>query len=143
METPARLTLVTLGVADVAASTAFYESLGWRRSSASSESITFINTSGPVLGLFGRQDLADDAGVSGEGAGFRGVSLAINLDSAEEVDELYASWVAAGATPVKEPTPMSWGGYSSYLADPDGHLWELAHNPHFPLDDAGRMRAPD
>jgi hypothetical protein len=134
--------LLTLGVADVARATAFYESLGWRRSGASVESTTFFNTVGPILTLFGREDLADDAGVSPDGSGFRAVSVAINLESREAVDAAFAEWVAAGATPVKQPVGMVWGGYSSYVADLDGHLWELAHNPHFEFDDAGVVRAP-
>ncbi len=147
MAVPARISIVTLGVADVARSTTFYEALGWQRSSASQESITFINTSGPVLALFGRAALAEDAAVADDGDGdasrFRGVSLAINLGSPGEVDEVFAAWVAAGATAVKPPESVFWGGYSSYVADPDGHLWELAHNPYFPMDDTGRVRAPD
>jgi catechol 2,3-dioxygenase-like lactoylglutathione lyase family enzyme len=156
MTVPQRISLVTLGVADVARSTAFYESLGWRRSSASVPSTTFFNTVGPVLTLFGHDDLAADAGLpaGGEakggdaegGAGgreFRGVTLAINLESREAVDATYAEWVAAGATEVKAPEAMFWGGYSSYVADLDGHLWELAHNPGFTLDADGRLRAPD
>jgi hypothetical protein len=139
---PQRISLLTLGVADVARATAFFESLGWRLSSASVESTTFFNTAGPILTLFGREDLADDAGVSPEGSGFRAVSVAINLESREAVDAAFAEWVAAGATPVKQPVAMVWGGYSSYVADLDGHLWELAHNPHFEFDDAGVVRAP-
>jgi predicted lactoylglutathione lyase len=139
---PQRISLLTLGVADVARATAFFESLGWRRSSASVESTTFFNTAGPILTLFGREDLADDAGVSPEGSGFRAVSVAINLESREAVDAAFAEWVAAGATPVKQPVAMVWGGYSSYVADLDGHLWELAHNPHFEFDVSGVVRAP-
>jgi hypothetical protein len=149
MTVPQRISLVTLGVADVARSTAFYESLGWRRSSASVPSTTFFNTAGPVLTLFGHDDLAADAGLPTGGSGatggreFRGVTLAINLESREAVDATYAEWVAAGATEVKAPEAMFWGGYSSYVADPDGHVWELAHNPGFTLDAEGRLRAPD
>jgi catechol 2,3-dioxygenase-like lactoylglutathione lyase family enzyme len=149
MTVPQRISLVTLGVADVARSTAFYESLGWRRSSASVPSTTFFNTAGPVLTLFGHDDLAADAhlpagGSAATGArGFRGVTLAINLESRDAVDAAYAEWVAAGATEVKAPEAVFWGGYSSYVADPDGHLWELAHNPGFTLDAEGRLRAPE
>lgn len=149
MTVPQRISLVTLGVADVARSTAFYESLGWRRSSASVPSTTFFNTSGPVLTLFGHADLAADAHVPASdsaapgGREFRGVTLAVNLESREAVDAAYAEWVAAGATEVKAPEAVFWGGYSSYVADPDGHLWELAHNPGFTLDAEGRLRAPE
>ena len=144
MGTPARISLVTLGVADVARSTAFYESLGWRRSSASLPVITFFNTSGPVLALFGRQDLAEDATVDPAGSGFRGVTLSINVESVAAVDDLHDEWVAAGATSVRAPVPAVFeGGRTAYVADPDGHLWEFAHNPHFSIDAAGRVTAPD
>jgi uncharacterized protein len=147
MAVPQRISLVTLAVTDVARSTSFYESLGWRRSSASVESTTFFNTTGPVLTLWGHDDLAADAGVPpGDRYGpgwFRGVSLAINFESREAVDAAYGEWVAAGAAELKRPEATAWGGYSSYVADPDGHLWELAHNPGFMLDRDGRLLAPD
>ena len=144
MTVPARISLVTLGVADVAASTAFYESLGWRRSSASMPVITFFNTSGPVLALFGRDDLAEDATVDAAGSGSAGVTLSINVESPEAVDAVFAEWVAAGAAPVRPPGPAVFaGGRIAYVADPDGHLWEFAHNPYFPMDDTGRVQAPD
>ncbi len=144
MSVPARISLVTLGVADVERATAFYESLGWRRSASSVEgSVTFIQTSGPVLGLFGWEALADDAGVSPAGEGFRGTSLALNLASPDEVDEAFATFVAAGATPRTHPHEAFWGGYTSYVADLDGHLWEIAHNPYSPNDADGRMQLPD
>jgi catechol 2,3-dioxygenase-like lactoylglutathione lyase family enzyme len=134
---PARISLVTLGVADVARSTAFYESLGWRRSSASLPVITFFNTSGPVLALFGRDDLAEDAAVDPAGSGFRAVTLSINVESASAVDATYGEWV-------RPPVPAVFeGGRIAYVADLDGHLWEIAHNPYFPFDDGGRARAPE
>ena len=123
MPVPQRISLLTLGVADVARATAFFESLGWHRSGASVEFTTFFNTAGPILTLFGRvKDLADDAGVSPDGSGFRAVTVAINLESREAVDAAFAEWVAAGATLVKQPVEVFWGGYSSYVADLDGHL---------------------
>ena len=142
MTVPPRLTLVTLGVADVARSTAFYESLGWRRSSASQDTISFFSMEGSVLGLFGREALAEDAGVDATGSGFRGVSLALNCADRAEVDAVFAAWLAAGATAIKPPEAVFWGGYSGYVADPDGHLWEIAHNPLAPNDDQGRMQLP-
>jgi predicted lactoylglutathione lyase len=142
MAVPQRISLLTLGVADVARATAFYESLGWRRSSASVESTTFFNTAGTVLSLYGRDDLAADAGVSSEGSGFRAVTVAINVESREAVDAVFAEWVAAGATPLQEPAAAAWGGYIAYVADLDGHVWEFAHNPYFELDDSGVLRAP-
>jgi predicted lactoylglutathione lyase len=143
MAVPQRLSMVTLGVADVARSTAFYESLGWRRSSASQDTVTFFSMEGSALGLFGRGSLADDAGVPADGDGFRAVTVAINCDSRDEVDTVFAEWVAAGGTAVKQPEAVFWGGYSSYVADPDGHLWEIAHNPYAPNDAAGVMQLPD
>lgn len=143
MAVPQRLTMVTLGVADVARSTQFYESLGWRRSSASQEAITFLSMQGSALALFGRTALADDVGVLADGSGFRGVTLALNCDDRAEVDAVFAEWVGRGAEPVKRPEPTEWGGYSSYVADPDGHLWELAHNPYSPNDADGHMQLPD
>jgi predicted lactoylglutathione lyase len=132
--------MVTLGVADVARSTSFYEALGWRRSSASQPTITFFSMQGSVLALFGRTALADDAGVPADGSGFRGVTVSLNCDDRPEVDDVFAAWVAAGATPVKQPTAAEWGGYSGYVSDPDGHLWEIAHNPYSPNDESGRMQ---
>ncbi|WP_367281791.1 VOC family protein [Ilumatobacter sp.] len=131
--------MVTLGVADVARATTFYESLGWRSSSSSNDQVAFFRMQGSVLGLHGREPLADDAAVDADGSGFRAVTLALNCDSPAEVDAVFDEWVAAGATAVKEPQPVFWGGYSSYVADPDGHLWEIAHNPYSPNDDSGRM----
>jgi uncharacterized protein len=134
---PAHLSLVTLGVTDLATSTAFYEALGWQRSEASEESITFLRLGTPgggwvVLGLFGAADLADDARQPPPSDGFRGVTLASNQGSRDDVDRVFAAFVAAGATVAKAPEAVSWGGYSGYAADPDGHLWEIAHNPFSP-----------
>jgi uncharacterized protein len=143
MSVPQRLTMVTLGVADIARSTAFYESLGWRRSSASEDAITFFSMQGSALGLFERTALAEDATIDPDGSGFRGVTLALNCADRDEVDAVFAAWLEAGATSVKQPEAVSWGGYSGYVADPDGHLWEIAHNPYSPNDDAGRMQLPD
>ena len=140
MSIPQRLSIVTLGVSDVARATAFYESLGWRQATASQESITFFQMQGSVLALFGRELLADDAQIDAEGSGFRAVTTAINFDNPEQVDAAFVEWVAAGGTPVKAPETVFWGGYSSYVADLDGHLWELAHNPYSPNDVDGRMQ---
>ncbi|MDW3213624.1 MAG: VOC family protein [Ilumatobacteraceae bacterium] len=135
--------MVTLGVVDLDRSTAFYESLGWRRSSASQETVTFFRMQGSALGLFQRAALAEDAGVDPEGTGFRGVTVSLNCADRDEVDAVFGEWVAAGAVPVKPPEPVFWGGYSSYVADPDGHLWEIAHNPYAPNDADGLMPLPD
>ncbi|MER5636670.1 VOC family protein [Kitasatospora sp. NPDC002227] len=140
---PARLSIVTLGVSDLRASTAFYEALGWQRSAASNDSIVWFATSGPALGLFPTEELAADAGVPEAGEpSFRGVTLAVNLESTGAVDAAMETAVAAGATVVKPPVATDWGGYSGYFEDPDGHLWELAHNPFFPFTADGRLDLP-
>ena len=139
MAVPNRISIVTFGVADLARSTAFYESLGWEKSPASMPAITFFEMQGSVFGLYEWSALADDAQVPADGSGFRGVTLAMNLATVAEVEEVFAEWVAAGATPMVEPHRAFWGGHSSYVADPDGHLWEIAHNPYARLDDDGRL----
>jgi len=141
---PQRVSLITLGVADVTASTAFYERLGWHRSRASVEGdVTFIDTPGGILALWSASELARDAGVSGSTSGaYRGVSLAINLASPAEVDAAVGTWVAAGGTITRPAAATEWGGYMGYVADLDGHLWELAHNPFWPFDDRGMPVLP-
>jgi predicted lactoylglutathione lyase len=134
-----RISLITLGVADLARSTEFYERLGWKRSSASQDAVTFIQLKGIVLALFSRQSLADDANVANTSPGFSGVTLAHNVASERGVDAVYKFALSCGATPVKKPEKVFWGGYSGYFADPDGHLWEIAHNPFFPLDREGHV----
>ncbi len=135
-----RISFVTLGVADIARSRRFYvEGLGWPAASMSNEHIVFLDLGGLVLSLFGRSALADDMLASPEGHGFRGVSLAHNVGSPEEVDRALAEAVAAGATLLKPGQSVFWGGYSGYFADPDGHAWEVAYNPHIELDAAGRV----
>jgi uncharacterized protein len=142
MTVPPRITLVTLGVADVARSTQFYTALGWRLTGAGNESVSFFALEGIVLGIFGRSDLAADAGVPDTPRGFGGFTLAINLGSREEVDAALRSAVAAGANLVKPAVEVFWGGYAGYFGDPDGHLWEVAHNPFWPLDERGRPLLP-
>ena len=137
------LSLVTLGVADLARSRRFYEAaFGWKPSSAGNEHVTFYDTGTIVLALWGRAALAEDAHVAEDGTGFAGFSLACNLTSREEVDAAYARAVDAGARPLKPPREVFWGGYSGYVADPDGFAWELAHNPFWPLDH-GRIQLPE
>ncbi|AKI01039.1 putative lactoylglutathione lyase [Hoeflea sp. IMCC20628] len=139
-----RITMITLGVADVAVATAFYQRLGFKRSSASNDSVTFFHMNGTVLGLFGRDALAADAGQEPTRRhGFEGVTLAHNFGSRTEVDTAWEFAVECGAKPVKKPHEVFWGGYSGYFADPDGHLWELAHNPFMPLGEDGHMSLPD
>ena len=126
-----RISMITLGVRDLAASIAFYErGLGLPRMESPPE-VAFFTLDGSWLGLYGRAALAADATVPAEGSGFAGVALAHNVTSEAEVDALLAQAVAAGARLVKPGQKVFWGGYSGYFADPDGHLWEVAYNPHF------------
>ena len=135
------LHIVTLGVRDLDVSRKFYtEILGWKPSSASNEGITFVQAGGVVLALFPRDELAKDALVSSEGSGFAGFTMAHNVNSEKEVDDVIADLKSKGVKITKEPQKMFWGGYSSYFADPDGFLWEVAYNPFFPFDENGNLR---
>lgn len=138
-----RLSLITLGVVDVARARQFYEAMGLTASSASQAEVAFFQLGNVVLALFGRADLAKDANVPDSRPGFSGVALAWNVPSEREVDEALAQAVAAGGQLVKPASKVFWGGYSGYFSDPDGHLWEVAWNPFFPLDSAGRVSLPD
>jgi hypothetical protein len=138
-----RVTLITLGVTDLARARAFYERLGWKPSSASQGDVVFFQMHGAVLALWPRSELAKDAHLTDSKPGFSGVSLAQNLRSVADVDAAFAQMIEAGARALKPPEATSWGGYSAYAEDPDGHVWELAHNPFFPLDDAGGLHLPD
>jgi catechol 2,3-dioxygenase-like lactoylglutathione lyase family enzyme len=138
-----RLSLVTLGVADIAAARRFYEALGLAAGGPSDDHVVFFDMDGVILALYGRAALAADAGIAPEGAGFAGVTLAWNLASEAAVDAGFARALAAGAWSVKPPERVFWGGYSGYFADPDGHLWEVAHNPFFPIDGRGITRLPE
>ena len=138
-----RISLVTLWVEDVRRATEFYEKLGWKKSSASQDAVTFIQLKGTVLGLFSRQALAEDAHVENTPMGFSGVTLAHNVASERGVDAVYKFVLSCGATAVKKPEKVSWGGYSGYFADPDGHLWEIAYNPFFPLNAEGHVVLED
>ena len=133
-----RISMITLGVRDLAASIRFYErGLGFPRM-ASPPEVAFFTLDGTWLGLYGREALAEDATVSAEGGGVGAFTLAHNVHSEAEVDKVVDQALAAGATLVKKPRKASWGGYSGYFKDPDGHLWEVAHNPFFwigPPDD--------
>ena len=125
-----RISLITLGVADLERAVRFYEEgLGWPRM-PSDPSVAFFTLHGTWLGLYSRAALAEDATVDAAGSGFSGVTLAHNVHSREEVEEVLAQAVAAGARLVKSAQDVFWGGYAGYFADPDGHLWEIAFNPH-------------
>jgi catechol 2,3-dioxygenase-like lactoylglutathione lyase family enzyme len=137
------VTVVTLGVRDLSRSRAFYcEGLGYEASSASNENIVFLRGGGIVLSLFGRDALAHDANLAPAGSGFAGVALARNVKSRAAVDAALEVVKKAGGTILKPAREAFWGGYSGYFADPDGHLWEIAHNPHWKLDSSGLVVLP-
>lgn len=138
-----RIHIVTLGVSDLSRARRFYEALGWRASSASNENIVFLKGDSGVLALYSRAALAEDALAEDLPSGFAGVTLARNASSKAEVDAWFNAAVAAGARAVKPPQEVFWGGYSGYIADPDGHLWEFAFNPYFVFDDHGNLALPD
>jgi uncharacterized protein len=149
MGVPAAVSLITLGVADVEESTRFYSDLGFELSSASVPGeVSFFRTAGGLLALWGAQELAEDAAVRADTvpadtvpadavAGHRGVSLAVNVASESAVDDALAHAQASGARITRGARKVDWGGYNGYFADPDGHLWEVAYNPFWPLDDRG------
>ncbi len=134
-----RLSVITLGVADLPRSRGFYEQgLGWTVGSAA-EQVVFFELNGLILSLYPREALAMDAGVAAEGRGFAGIALAHNVRRRQEVDEVLAEAERAGGRIAKPAQATFWGGYSGYFADPDGHLWEVAHNPFWELDVAGNV----
>lgn len=140
----ARVSLVTLGVEDLSRALRFYrDGLGWPLSSVGDENVAFLRTGGVVLALYKRDLLAGDVGVPPEGTGFSGVTLAHNVAEREGVDRALDEAVAAGATPVKAAEDVFWGGRVGYFADPDGHLWEVAWNPGFPLAPDGTLELPE
>ena len=133
-----RITLVTLGVRDLSRSIAFYRALGWTAHPTSVDGeVAFFDTGGLVVALWGRDELAADSGVDDSG-GWGGVTLAHNVREAENVDAVLAGAVASGARLARAGAPTPWGGYSGVFIDPDGHPWEVAVNPGWPLDEAGR-----
>lgn len=136
-----RLTVVTLGVQDIARSREFYEALGFRKSGRP-QGIVFMDAGGVVLALYRRKLLADDANLPSHGSGFGGVTFARNVGSKSEVDTALEIAKRAGATTLKPAQEAFWGGYSGYFADPDGHPWEVAYNPHWKLDAEGHVVLP-
>jgi catechol 2,3-dioxygenase-like lactoylglutathione lyase family enzyme len=136
-----RLSLVTLGVADLAASRRFYEALGWSSASDPELGVVFFQTGSMVLALWGRDELAKDSGVEDTG-GWGGVTLAHNVRSPSEVDAVIAEARSAGATIAREGAETFWGGYSGAFIDPDGHPWEVAHNPGWTIGSNGSITLP-
>ena len=137
------MTLVTLGVADLSRARAFYRALGWHEAAGSTDEVVFLHGLGSHLALWSRAELARDSGVGDDAGGWGGVTLAHNVGSPEEVDAVLEEARRAGATVVRPAAATDWGGYSGVFADPDGHRWEVAHNPFWPLDEDGRSLLPD
>ncbi len=135
-----RMSLITLGVADLARARRFYEGLGWRVGLAVEGEVVFFQLNGLILTLYPRAALARDAGVAEAGSGFSGITLAHNVRGEAEVDAVLGEAARVGGRIVRPAHRAEWGGYSGYFADPDGHLWEVAHNPDFPIDGAGNTR---
>lgn len=136
-----RVSLVTLGVADLAASRRFYEALGWSSASAPDSGVVFFQAGSMVLGLWSREELAKDSGTEDSG-GWAGITLAHNVRSPAEVDQAIVEARAAGATITREGAPTFWGGYSGAFLDLDGHAWEVAHNPGWELGADGAVILP-
>ncbi len=136
--TPNRITLITLSVSDIGRSVAFYEALGWITETRLDE-VAFFDLGGQKFGLYARAKLAEDLNRDVASLGTGAATLAQNFASEAEVDRAFAVALAAGASPCKPPERVFWGGYSGTWADPDGHIWEYAYNPHWRLDDDGRL----
>ena len=136
-----RLSLVTLGVRDLPNARAFYEALGWKTGAAPGDDVVFFQAGGIVFALWDRALLAEDSAVKDSG-GWGGVTLAYNVRSPEEVDAVIEEARNAGATIGREPAEAFWGGYTGVFIDPEGHPWEVAHNPHWALDDDGNVTLP-
>ncbi len=144
MSVPARVSFVTLGVTDLARSTAFYQALGWPLSSSSVPGeVSFFGTAGAILALYGHHALAGDAGMEPHPlAEYRGVAVAVNCEGRAQVDATLAAATAAGGVVRKPAAPTTWGGYVGHFTDLDGHLWEVADNPGMPIGPDGRPTLP-
>jgi catechol 2,3-dioxygenase-like lactoylglutathione lyase family enzyme len=136
-----RVSLVTLGVADLGRARAFYEALGWETRAEPDADVVFFRAGGTIVALWSRDSLAEDTGVADSG-GWGGITLAYNTRSPEEVDAVLAEAERAGATIARVPAATFWGGYSGVFLDPDGHAWEVAHNPHWTIADDGSVVLP-
>lgn len=138
-----RVSLITLGVSDLARAAAFYDRLGWKRSVRNAEGVVFYQCGGMALGLWARKDVAEDAGVEDDGGAFHGMALAYNTRSRDEVDAVLREAEAAGGKIMKPGQQTFWGGYAGCFADPDGFLWEVAHNEAFNMAEDGSITLPD
>jgi len=133
-----RLSVITLGVADLARARAFYEALGWTTGAGPDDDVVFFQAGGMVVALWGRSQLAEDSGIT-EGEGWGGITLAHNVRSPSEVDSLMSEAAGAGATITRRAGDTFWGGYSGVFLDPDGYPWEIAHNPHWTIAEDGSV----
>jgi catechol 2,3-dioxygenase-like lactoylglutathione lyase family enzyme len=140
--TPQRITLITLGVRDLPAARAFYARLGWQEHGESQPGIAFFQLHGQALALFGLTELAKDQGRPDAALGTGAITLAQNFATEAAVDRAFSAALGAGATALKPPEKVLWGGYSGYWADPDGHVWEFAFNPFWPLSEDGSLTLP-
>ncbi len=136
-----RVSLVTLGVADLPRARAFYEALGWTTGAGPDDDVAFFQAGGMIVALWSREKLAQDSGVADDG-GWGGVTFAYNTRSPAEVDAVVEEARAAGAAIPREPGETFWGGYSGMFVDPDGHPWEVAHNPRWTIRDDGSVELP-
>ena len=133
------MSLVTLGVRDLARARAFYEALGWKSGAAPDDDVVFFQAGCMIVALWGREQLAEDSGVE-DGRGWGGITPAYNARSPAEVDAVLAEAEAAGATIPRSGAETFWGGYSGVFIDPEGHAWEVAHNPHWTIEDSGAVK---
>lgn len=136
-----RIHLITLGVKDMAVSRAYYAAMGWEMSPISTDQVTFYQAGAQVLGLYPQDALDHDTGLSAAKPG--GITLAVNSASRADVDSMFAQALASGATALKAPREMPWGGYTGYVADPDGHPWEFSHVAQLVPDENGALVLPD
>lgn len=137
-----RVTLITLGTADLARSCDFYKGWGWQMHPRSQEGVAFYQMNGAVLALFGLTELAEDQGRPNAALGTGAMTLAQNCADDAETDATFQAAITAGATALKQPGKVFWGGYSGYFSDPDGHVWEIATNPFWPLSEDGSLTLP-
>ena len=133
-----RVSLITFGVRDLGRARAFYEAIGWTTGAAQEDDVVFFQAGGMIVGLWGREQLAEDTGVEDSG-GWGGITPAYNARSLEEVDGVLAEVAAAGGTILRQGAATFWGGYSGAFADPEGHAWEVAHNPHWTIAEDGSV----
>jgi uncharacterized protein len=137
-----RVSLITLGVRDLARARAFYEALGWTTRAAPEDDVVFFQAGGMVVALWDREELAEDSGVEDSG-GWGGMTLAYNVRSPSDVDAVIEEARSAGADIVREPAETFWGGHSAAFTDPDGHPWEVAHNPRWTIREDGSIELPE